>query len=83
MFHLDDPNGPVPLPWRKVLAEVLAEAELRGFGTFIPGFDTKPGMGDQLADFIGARCDFLAHKVADDEWSFPEHRDDDQPGGAA
>lgn len=49
-----------PLSWRRVLAEVFADAEAKGLGEMHIGFTAREGVQDQAADFIGARCRFLA-----------------------
>jgi hypothetical protein len=50
----------LPLEWRAVLAEVMADAERRGLGRMVVGFTAVPGMGVEAEEYIAARCAHLA-----------------------
>lgn len=54
-----------PRDWRLLLAEAYADAEDHGLGTWLPTFRAAPDQHDQAAEFIKARCDWLAHRLED------------------
>lgn len=53
----------IPRAWRLMLAEVFADAEDHGLGTWTPTFQAAPGCADQAADFMEKRVDFLSSKL--------------------
>jgi hypothetical protein len=59
-------NG-IPNPWRRVLAEIFADAEDHGLGTWDPSFTANPGKAEEAAAFIESRAALLAEKRLDEE----------------
>lgn len=49
-----------PNPWRRILAEIFADAEDHGLGTWGVTFDAAPGKTEAAANFIESRAALLA-----------------------
>lgn len=52
----------VPNAWRRILAEVFADAEDHGLGNWGPSFTAGPGKTEEAATFIETRVALLAEK---------------------
>ena len=50
----------VPNAYRRILAEIFADAEDHGLGTWTPTFQADPEKIDQACAFIETRADLLA-----------------------
>lgn len=54
-----------PLAYRKLLAELFADAEAHGLGYLEVGFRAHPGQQDAAADYIGSRAEWAAVKAVE------------------
>lgn len=59
---MTEETGPVTPPnaWRRLLAEIFADAEDHGLGTWGPTFTATPGKTEEAANFIESRAALLA-----------------------
>lgn len=53
-------QNPVPNTYRRLLAEIFADAEDHGLGTWGPSFNAAPGKTEEAATFIETRAELLA-----------------------
>jgi hypothetical protein len=54
-----------PNTFRRLLAEIFADAEDHGLGTWSPAFTAAPGKTDEAAAFIESRAALLAERRLD------------------
>ena len=54
-----------PLAYRKLLAELFADAESHGLGHLEVGFRAHPGQQDAAADYIGSRTEWAADRAVE------------------
>ena len=62
--HLSPNAEQTPLPYRRVLAELFADAEAHNLGVLTVGFVAHRGQHDAAADFIEARLPFVTDAAA-------------------
>lgn len=56
-----------PNAYRRLLAEIFADAEDHGLGTWGPSFTATPGKVDEAAAFIESRAELLAERRLDEQ----------------